>query len=667
MIAEVQGFRLSLSWREVEDFKRKCKQYGRYIHGDEPPRYMDEGRRTPENRLTEAQKEKRALGRGWIVATYPMHSLTLNALSPAAVSRYGTWVDQQKAVPENATDEESERILKFNGLQQIFRQLAMKIDKLSDTRQQLRAAFSDGMLGMGWLESGYDREHGIGCIKWANTFRVMVDIEPDSDPFGKLQRWNAIAGAMPIDEADYALKNEWNQGEGESDDVWTKKGHEFKPLSGKVERDDGTIEETPTRMCRLVWVYKCGDSPYLSGANLDAEKGEPVEVAGDDPVYKNGKDEVLIFEALGELTEKSQYVLVARFPWPFPAMPFTPIWFTDDNSKFYKPAFYQASHAMCVAANGAIRDFVTKTFQLTRMIMLVRQGAFNKKQMEDALFGPDAMRIVEALQNGAPEQLIQAAKMGDMPKELAEAIGLTSSLFDTASQRQVLENQQRSHQPATNAALMDAQKQLRIDEVADRVERCYQTAMEKALVACSATMSAEEVARHIGDEYMGWYTPDGETGRVSRFWDDSIDDPRALRERVTIALQPRSVRFVSDTQKMLDLDKFAATAMNMWTQISAANQGNPQLAGAMAKFGNALMAEYADLLHLDHRESLKVDLNAAVSQPVVEPPEVSMTQSETPEGTDVTVKGPPDAAQRMMGAMANKGMDVEPAMNARIQ
>lgn len=658
-LEQTQSERLSYSFRQLKEACRERSKYERYVKGDPPPKVTDRGPgRTDEKLLTEAQLEARALGKGWINVTVPLHGLTLAAIKPSLVSKAATWEDHEKPLPEGADPEAEQKLEIERGQNRIFRELAKQIDQHSDIKRQLRSSVEDATYGNGWLFTDFDTEHGIMRIRWANAERVMVDLEADSDPVGDLQQWRALCKSYPLDKAQYLLKNVWGKGE----NAWAKKDHQFEPVQHAKNDYTDQVEEMPTKFVNIVHVYVRANNPYTSEADLDVEPGKEEEPVGDDPVYK-GRSECLIFEAVGPLEDEQSYKFIARYPNPLPVeFPLIPLMLLDDNKRFYKPAIYQQSHSMCVATNAAIRNYNTKLFQLTRMIMGYDPQRFTKKTFEKVFFGPDALNLVE-FKGGDISRAFEALKMGEVPKELAEGIANDKALFDEVSQREIFEIEQRSHQPATNAALQDAQKQLRLDDMADRVERAYQEVMNAAVCGCRMLMTAEQVASWVGDEYMGWYDDNGV--QKSKYWDETISDPRAVRMMVDMRIEPRSVRFVSPEQQIADLERYTTRVNEYASTVQKANEANPQLAAALADVFNAALEEYADLLRLPKRRRVQFDLKAVLTPPTPEPqqmPEQTTAAEMGPDGSiSMEQTGPaPDAAEQFKQILAGRGMDVAP-------
>lgn len=657
-----QGERLARSWRKNRDTKLRGDKYARYIHGDPPPLKNDTGGRGDGDKgLTEAQREMRALGKGWIVTTYPYHGQVRDAIIPSLVSKEGTWVEMEDDVPPGADEMVKADVDLSNGRNRIFRELAKLIDEASVIKQQLRACVDDTLqYGNGWLFIDFSNERKLARIRWVSAQRVMYDTEPDIDPFGDLQQWRAVAGAMPLSTAQHMLKNVWGEGK----DAWAKKGHEFQPVE-YIDNEDGEAEETPTDFVRLVHVYVRGNNPYTDAADLDVEPGAETEKTGDDPVYK-GRDECLVFEATGRMDGEDSYVLIARYPSPYPFdFPMIPLMLTDDNESFCKPPFYQRSHSLCLALNGAIRNYNTKMFALARTIVGYDPSKFTKATFTKTFFGPDALNLVE-FNGGDMMRAFAAIPMGEVPKELQTGIAGNKALADEVSGLDVYELEQRSHQPATNAALQDSQKQLRLDEKADRVEAVYERAMNMALGLCMKVMTAEEVAAKIGDQWMGWYDDNGV--RKSRYWNDEITDNRAIREMARIKIEPRSVRFVSPEQELTDLQMFMGKITEYAAQVQQANETNPQVASALAKVFNVALEEMAGKLRLSKRKSLRFDLNAIVTQPIQQQqvPEQSVSQTVGADGSQtIEASGPagdPMAEpMEFLGNLRDRGLSVDPS------
>lgn len=662
-LAEAQGTRLAYSWKELTEVKKRGAKYERYIHGDPPPLVGDNAR-ADSSKLTEAQREARALGKGWIVVTRPYHGETRAAIISSLVSKGATWVDVQRVAPDDADEAVKRDIDVENGFNRVCRELAKVIDKQSRTKQQLRSAVDDALqYSQGWLYIDFDAETTLARIRWTSTLRVMVDLEPDCDPFGDMQQWRALCSAWPIDKAEYMLREQWGKGE----EAWVKKGHEFTPAADDYETEDGTREKMPTEYTRLVHVYVRGANPYTNVADLGVDADDVVEDAGDDPVYE-GRDECLVFEATGQMDEPGGYILIARYPYPFPCdFPLEPLALTDDNSGFYKPPFYQMSHSLVLAANSALRNYATKTFQMTRMTIGYDPSKFNKDSFRKTFFGPDAANLVE-FKGGDMTRAFQAMQMGEVPKDLKEAIGAFDGFVSEVSGQDVYEIEQRSHQPATNAALQDAQKQLRLDEMADRVEVAYERAMTKALMACCKLMTAEDVAKHIGDEFMGWYDDNGV--RKAKYWpDEKLIDNEAIRTMVDLHIEPRSVRFASPQQELEDLQMYAGKVTEYAAQVQQANEVNPTVAAELARVFNATLDELATKLRLTRRNDLKFDLMKIATPPIPQGP-APMQSASTTVGADgsQTVEAsapagtPMDGPLGFMKQLQGQGMTVDPAM-----
>lgn len=619
----MMGKRLSYARKRLETIIERSKVYRPFIEGDAPMTLTDD------SDLETVKQEEREVGRGWRMTSIPAHGMLRQVLLPSLVARAPTFVNRGRPVPANATPMQAISYELERRRGEVFVQLAKAIYREYDVQRQVLAAVDDALLtGVGWLEVDFDPERKLPRIRWHDAQRVLVDCETINDPFGACQRWRAVCWTMPVSDARVLAAS------------WGAKSYEFQPITERVQQrtDSWEPDDMPTEFVRLVRVYVKGDSPWLPDADITTKSGGKVETVGDDDVYK-GKDELLVFEARGDFDDEEQYRFIARMPWKFPVdhddFPLQPLKFTHCNDSFYSYSFYQPGHSLQVALNWAMRYYNTDCMNSARRLIMYDKAALSKETMDHALFGTDALPCIPT-NKGQFDAVFRSVEFGKPAPQLQEAIGGNLSQYRDVTGLSAFDAETRSHSTATDAAIRNEGAQLRIGALADRVEEMIRHAMRKALMAARALMTADDVARWIGEDALDiqeQLMPDGSVLRTSPLWDEEADTA-TIRREVDVHIEPRSVRFVSPEQEISDIERMVGKNLELLRVVQETNVQNPQLAAAIAKAGNAALAAFAERLHLPNADDMMVDLRAAATAPIPQtpPPQVSQTMSMTPDG-----------------------------------
>lgn len=606
-LAALMGKRIEFARKKLDRVLRQGEVYKPYVEGEAPMVVADDEPRTD----TDTAREERDLGRGWRMTSVPAHGMLRQVLLPSLVSRTPKFLNRGPQPMANADAEAQARTEWLRRRGEIMARLADAIYREYAVQLDVLAAVDDALpYTVGWLEVDFDKERKLPRIRWQSAECVTVDCEVNHDPFGRAQRWRSVHWTMPIEDAKVLAK------------AWGAKNYEFTAVTERKDnQDDPGQEGLPTDVVRLVRVYVKGDSPYLNHGNIAAGNGQATEEVGEDDVY-NGKNEVLLLEELG--SNSCEYRLVARAPWPFPVdiddFPLEAVRLTNSNDSFYPPSLYQSGHSLQIALNWAMRYYNTDCMNSSRRIVMYLDSALDKNKVDEVIYGTDNLPGVPVKNQGDMDRAFKVANFGQPSPALRDSIAGNHSMYREITGLTAFDAEARSHTTATDAAIRNEGAQLRIGAMAERVEQAIVNAMRKALMCAQWLMTGEDVARWIGEDIMAFeaVNVDGKDVRQSPYWPEAMEEADIRRE-VGIDIEPRSVRFVSPDQEVVDIERLMGKTLEFANVVSKANQENPTLAAAIAKAGNEALRAFAERLHVPNAEAMMIDLNAALTNPMPEP------------------------------------------------
>ncbi|MBK9976216.1 MAG: hypothetical protein IPP14_15730 [Planctomycetes bacterium] len=622
-LARVAGMRLAFSAPTNSLIEEQAKVYGQFIFG-EAPALGEGGKRSA---------DEKKMGRGWSLASLPLHGMLRQVLLPTLLSREPTWINRARIGGDDIE----------KGRGKLYEELAKVIYRESDVHREAACAIDDAMLKRcGWFLVDYDSKKRLPRIRWVDAKNVLTDRENGHSPFPRDQRWWAEFRTISIKDAEYYAKTQWG----------ADKDYEFTPLTTDIDDDDrvqldGTellgpdgsplqrVNERPTEFVRLVYVYVKGANPYGMAASNKAKPGDIVEKGGTDAMY-HGKDEVLVLECIGDKDDAKGYKFVGRKDFPFPCdpgeCPAEPLRVTMDNRDFYPASIYQPGHSLQVAANWALRYYNTDIHNSARRIVLYADGTVDEKALQKGLWGEDNLVTLKTKGGRVPEQWFRVVGFGEPNPALKEAIPANVQQYRDAVGLDKLDMEARSNRTATDAAILNQGAQVRIGFMADQVEYALANVMRKALQCARWNMSAEDVAYWVGPELLEFYdvkltktetdfggeteyeVPTGEVVKVSDLWNEEVRDPAAIRDEIGIDVEPRSVRFVDPQAEMQDIQVLVNKQMEFHKRISEAQ--TPQEKMVIARAGNAALKMLADRMHLPNSHELLYDLNDVMGIPM---------------------------------------------------
>lgn len=642
------GERICFARKRRDVVLRQGDVYKPYVDGT-PPEALDNETETDHS---STKREEIAMGSGWRMTSVPAHGMLRQVLLPSLVSRPPKFLNRGTQLPPNPDPQvlATAELKRRRG--EIMAKLADVIYREYGVQLDVLAAVDDALpYTVGWLEVDFDRERKLPRIRWQSAKCVTVDCETEYDPFGRAHRWRAVHWTMAHEDAKILA------------DEWGAKGYEFHPITERVDDDnDISAEGAPTPVVRLVRVYVKGDNPHLSHGNIAAGNGSAVEKTGEDEVY-TGKNEILLLEETGGGKEHEEFKLVARRPWPFPVdtddFPLEPVRLTNCNDSFYPPSLYQSGHSLQVALNWAMRYYNTDCMNSSRRVVGYLEGALDKNKVQEVLYGTENLPAIGFKNQSDMERVLKIMNFGQPSPALRDSIAGNHSMYREVTGLTAFDAEARSHTTATDAAIRNEGAQLRMGAMAERVERAIVGAMRKALMCAQWLMTGSDVARWIGEEYMGFETVvDGTTEVLkSPYWpEDPTEDD--IRREVGIDIEPRSVRFVSPEQEVNDIERLVGKTLELARAVSDANQQNPTLAAAIARAGNEALRAFAERLHVPNPEAMIIDLTAALTPPMPEPQQAGMggAPSQPPAASPQDmVNGP--AASELAGLIPSLGLN----------
>lgn len=621
-LARVQGMRMAYAAPVHAQIEAEAKVYESFIFGEAPETDNAEGRKK--------SADEQKMGRGWSMASLPLHGQLRSVLLPTLLSREPTWVNRARLG--------GGKIEKARG--KIYEALAKVIYQENDVHREAACALDDAMLKRcGWFLVDYDPKKRLPRVRWVDARRVLTDRENSHSPFQRDQRWWSEFRTISLKDAEYLAEKEWGA-----------KGYEFTALTTEIDdtealQVDGVeilgangeplrrVTERPTEFVRLAYVYIKGANPYGGRASNKAKPGDIVEKGGEDAVY-TGRDELLILECVGKYDDAKAYKFVGRKDWPFPCdpgeCPAEPLRITMDNRDFYPASIYQPGHSLQVAANWALRYYNTDLHNSARRIVLYADGTVDQKAMDKGLWGEDNLVTLKVKGGRVPEQWFRVVGFGEPNPALQQAVPANIQQFRDAVGLDKLDMEARSNRTATDAAILNQGAQVRIGYMADQVELALANVMRKALQCARWNMSAQDVAHWVGAGLLDFYdvnltktetdyggteyeVPTGETIQVSDLWDDTVRDPASIRDEIGIDIEPRSVRFVDPQAEMQDIQVLVAKQMEFHRRISGAM--TPQEKMVIAKAGNAALRMLAERMHLANAHEILYDLNDIMNLP----------------------------------------------------
>lgn len=607
--------------RSYEDHYMRIAQgeaYSPSIYG-RPPKIMGKpGSR--EYRAAEAAiaEEEREIGHRWSKAMVPKDGEVRGLIKPALVSNAPTWENEHASLPPDATPEQKETALWRRRRCRVYEELAKVIYREFKCHEGLGLAVDDAMqFGKGALVTDWNGDviNPLCGFKYVSIKRVLVDSETVDDPLGENIRWKAVCYTVPLGDAEKLAE------------LYENPGYEFRSATTDVFADDSGLREAPTRFVKLIYVYVHGDSPHLRDSRMSAETDEEVEPVGADDVY-DGRDHILVMEAKGELDDQNGYSLIARLDPMYPndlgEDPLTLFSLDPDNEDYWGKPVYQKGHSLQVAINWAVRYYNTNAYLTAKGAIGLVKGAMDPSEEEKLLARTEPQPIVHFADQTKLQQGFRPLELGKPASHLIPTMEMDSALYDSVMSADLFRGIGKSHETAARAMLSSERAQLVIGRMADQVEQAITTAMRKALMACRAKMTAEQVAAWIGVEYL-YFEPrvDEDTGEEvlwSPIWNDEVNDIQAIRMEVDVRIKPRSVRFTSPEQRLQDMDRFGGKMSEMLGKVlEAVGLNHPTLAAEIAAKGNAYLRDYGNLLGLPNVDELAVDL-AVAATPAMPPP-----------------------------------------------
>jgi hypothetical protein len=582
---------------------------------------------------TLTEQERKTFGENWRLTSYSAHGdvrpLVLESLTGSPME----WENEQPQLPPDATTEQKERAELRRRIFRQREQLARVIYKEFDLHKHKRLAIDDAMTyGMGCFDTYKDANKGLCGFRYCSIRRVLIDTETEHDPVGESMMWRSKSYTMTLADAKHWATKVW------------KITYKFQPEQLETDPEN---DKKPTKMVRIRYVYLRGGSPALDTGRMDKEGAE----VGKDAVY-TGKPRCLVFEECfgptmeGELESTFKYLAEMDYPYPLDIghFPLTLFGINPSSEGFWHPPIYRKSHSLQVSLNWALRYINTDAWLSAKRVIAYLSSALSKDQLEKVLKDPANLLTVEVKDKQAWQEFWKTLDFGKSNPALKEVLAIARDLYDHSSNKELFSGRATTgRESATRAAISSERMNLVVGSMADAVDAALTEAMRKAIMACRHTMTAEQVAKWVGDEYMYWET-DPVTGKqVSPVWKENptIEE---LRLESDINIKPRSTRIVNPEQRRLDMEFILAKSSEWVGKVIQANQVNPVLAREVARVGNEAMRAFGRLLALPYADALVIDLAAASSQPIMQGP-AGGGGAAAPGGGGV----PPDPAAAALG------------------
>jgi hypothetical protein len=633
-------------------------EYEPYIHGEPPTPEVAPGGDRWDEAVAKVARQEKSMGKNWRMTSYPAQGELRRLLLPALVGQDGTWENPPPPTPANNPDPKAkqEAELRYKRTR-LYERLAQVIQKDYEIHTHTRMGADEAMqFGLSWFKTYREEQTDLIGFQHVSCDRILYDSETEYDPLGKGQRWKAMCYTVSEEDAKLIAAE------------WGNKSYQFKAASNELSADEsqysGELSEVPTKFVKLIIFHVRGNSPHLANARMDSEPGAKVEEVGKDDVY-TGSDYRILMEAEGDWTEDSRYSIIGEKEGPDYVTDhnddcFTPIVLDNDPKEFWGIPVYQAGHSLQVSMNWSLRYYNTDLYNSARRVIGVLDGALDPAEEQKMLYDRGGLNIVHFRSRQDMEAGMKPITFGEPNPKLLEGVNINKLLFDQATGKVSFSGEGKSHETATRAALSSERSQLVLGGMSAGLERAVVCAMRKAIMANRQKLTAEQVAKWVGEEYLYFepagYDAKGNTLRKSLVWNDEVNDTESIRREVEIALRPRSIRFVSAEQKLNDMDRFQAKIAEWVSKVLEAQAINPRAAQEVARMGNVAIRAYGDLLNLNYAEEMQLDLKIWLQ------PTTDQMQAQQQMGVDAASAGaaaasaaqgafPPSAPIRELGSV----------------
>jgi len=588
---------------------RDGQRFWRYIYGD-PPLWHDADAMAAYLERYGGDSEDQKIQQGWISSVIPMHSVLRGVVLPFIMGGDARWFNEPR---EGAKALEVAR-------NELYARTAQAVWMRSETKAVLYRALDDAFWArVGWCETDLDDRINLPRHVWRDARDVLVDSETRS-PDHRHMRWMGVKSFLPIETARWLAREQWDA-----------KGHEFQPVEftadddemlgsasevapGARRSDTSEVLDKTTDFVRILRVFVKGENPHTKTA--DVARRDMDDPAGHDDMY-DGKDHVLILEAVGGYGLADGYKIVGRTEWPYPCdpgeTPLTPVKLTRDNRDFYPYPITQPSHPLQVITNVALSAYYTDMRNSARRILGVNPEAFQNEEDANALVeaDPDDALIGVLIKKGFTiEQAIKVMNMGMPNASLNVGQEMGRELYRLISGLQSFEVEVRANQTAFNTAIQNTQSQLKLQDITEMADWAAKMMQRKALMCARANLNYEEIKRWVippegrhedGVKFERLETTSkGEPQVVSDLW-PSNPDWLDIRDEIEVDLQPRSMRFKNTDQQAAEVKEIADYQTNMvriaGDVLKGGNSGGAQAILELMNKSVTLMCKLKNIMH----------------------------------------------------------------------
>lgn len=604
----------------IDEFNQR---YERYIYG--LPHFGSEEDRTNYYNDISENPDVDAMKEGWDTTTFPLHGMFRNVMLPYMMSNDPVFINRQRL---HAGPLESAMI-------DLHADLSSRIWIESEATDEFKRALDDAFCyRMGWMKTYYDKRMMLPTHKWVDARDMLFDTETKS-PRIKDKRWVAEKITLPIETAEYFAKQIWDAGKYEFEGVRFEDTDLAAQTStrarGENTRRREPVEDGLSEYVRLVMVEIKGENPYTHSARFSSKKMN--DPAGHDDVY-DGKDHVLILEAVGGFANADSYRPVARVDWQFPCkrgeFTYTPIVLTKDNRGPYPYSIMQPGHSAQVATDTSIQAYNTDLVNSAR-----RWGAYQPEAFQDEA---DARRIIEGdaallmaplKQNQDPNKVIAIGNFGSPNPATQMGFAQNRENYEAVMGMNKFDVQVRANQTAYNTGVQNEAAQVKIDDVSALVERAVIKVAEKGVMCARANMTSDElkewinVPKDIGGEpvEVQRVTSTGTPVIDNILWPDN-PDWGDIRREVTINLESRSIRFTNPEREAQDLTEIMGKQTEVYRVIGdTVGKGAVTAAQEIARGWSEWLEMYCTLKNIANWERLRLDWDkiTAPEPPPVDP------------------------------------------------
>lgn len=589
-------------------------RYSQYIYGQ--PWFETEAERLEHFKRTGESTDGERIKRGYDTTSIPLHGKMRSVMMPYLMANDPVWINRQR---RGADALEMAKV-------DLYADLSRIIWEVSHATPEVQRALDDAFCyRVGWMKTVYDTREKLPLHCWVDTRDMLVDCETRSPRLAD-RRWIAERMTLPIDTAKYFAKH-----------FWDNPNYEFQPLEFEAIEgsDDGDArqvrggtsrrseyEDAPTEFVRIVMVQVRGQNPYTMSANYKSRAMN--DPAGKDDVY-DGKDHVLILEARGGFLKSDGYRLIGRTDWAFPCkrgqFTYTPLMLTKDNRSFYPYSIMQPAHSVQVASDMSLQAHNTDARLSARRWIALSDEAFpDQAEAERIVMGDDALMVARVKNQADPNRILATGNFGSPNHHNMQTFALNRENYESIQGMNKFDVQVRANQTALNTSIQNESAQVKVEDLAQLVERSIVEMAEKGVMCARANMTNDDVAKWInipttvdGKEVQrAMVTSRGGSEGVNDLWpnDPDWDD---VRREVEVNLEPRSIRFRNPEKEAEDLRQVFEYQISVDRILgdTIAKRG-VGVARAIAQRANEMMKLYCTLKNIVNYERVLFDVDAIV-------------------------------------------------------